>query len=255
MHIAHTETHAGMEIEIWHDETNREPHKEMECLAPMMTVSGNDGATVYGAKNEYNFEPLEWASEVEIMVNIHGIIEIMGLDTEEVFRDIRDRREANKHPFSFPCDFADTIRERWSNEESSPHYRSCLEKRAAMFNLFGIAAHVATSRGYCQGHWADVLIVHLPEWKQKCGTPDYDLSVEADRKAFERDAEGDLATWSAWAWGDVYGYTVTDPDGEQDDEHCGGFYGERGSDEWEYMLSQAREAAESMAKDRAAIAA
>ena len=258
-YIAHSETHAGMEIEVWQDQDTGSggPHGDMDCLAPMLAVDGSTrGATPYGASDTGDFDPMDYASEVEIMLNVEKIIEIMDECRADVWDDIMISRDANHHPFAFPADFADVLKERWSNAESSPQYRRDLDKRAALFHLFNIPAHVETSRGYSQGDCSEVLCVHLPEWRAKVGTPEYDLTKEADREAVKKDMIGDIGTWSCWAWGNVYGFTVSDPDGEANDEHCGGFYTEPWGDDWEYLLSEARARAEEMAKDRAlAIAA
>ena len=47
--------------------------------------------------------------------------------------------------------------------------------------------------------------------------------------------KGELQTYAAWVLGEVYGYVITDPDGEVVDS-CGGFYGD--ADREGYMLHQ-----------------
>lgn len=60
-----------------------------------------------------------------------------------------------------------------------------------------------------------------------------------------------LKQWAAWAEGDVFGYRVLDPQGrEVEDGSCWGYYGF--SIEHDYVLSEARSAAEYDAKERVA---
>lgn len=75
--------------------------------------------------------------------------------------------------------------------------------------------------------------------------------TKATRANAEQMLRGEIAAWNQWANGDVYGYyvlrQVLDDDGETissegvEDGSCWGYYG---SDEWEYMYSEAKAAAE-----------
>lgn len=89
-----------------------------------------------------------------------------------------------------------------------------LEACAEAWQMAGVSALCTASRGYRQGDYAGLLLVATPKWMQKCGleavTPDY-LKSGAD-------------LYAAWAWGDVYGYVITDPEGVEVDS-LWGFYG------------------------------
>lgn len=65
----------------------------------------------------------------------------------------------------------------------------------------------------------------------------------------EQMLRGEIAAWNQWANGDVYGYyvlrQVLDDDGETiESEEIASCYGYYGSDEWGYMYSEAKAAAE-----------
>lgn len=60
-----------------------------------------------------------------------------------------------------------------------------------------------------------------------------------------------LTQWRAWAEGDMFGYVVTGPDGEDvEDGAVWGYYGFWDGGEREYTLSQAKNAAEADAAER-----
>jgi hypothetical protein len=86
-----------------------------------------------------------------------------------------------------------------------------------LYELRGIPAFIFQSRGYSQGDYVSILIVMTPDWAQLVGCP-YAMPGKIDLAECERDARGQLAEWSAWLWGDVYGFTAGD-------ESCWGFYG------------------------------
>ena len=89
---------------------------------------------------------------------------------------------------------------------------------AALCRLAGIPYHHGQSNGYSQGHSARVFLAATPDWINKTG-----VSLENAEAALE----GSFNTWTAWAWGDVYGIAeVVRPDGtECEDGSVWGFYG------------------------------
>lgn len=82
--------------------------------------------------------------------------------------------------------------------------------------------------------------------------PVYGFAVAPD-DASDPDAyvKSSLESWRAWANGDVFGYRVLDPQGnEVEDGSVWGYYGF--SREYDYVLSEAKAAAEYDAKERVA---
>lgn len=63
---------------------------------------------------------------------------------------------------------------------------------------------------------------------------------------FEQACRDDLAQYKAWANGDVYGWVALDDHGDEI-ESCWGYVGD---DEWDYMLSEARNAVDGWAENR-----
>ena len=113
----------------------------------------------------------------------------------------------------------------WDNDISeSELFDACVK----LYKLIDIHAYTKQVTGYCQGDWAEVLVVAPPEVVERFGivTPITDEVLEGT---------GDVYGW--WAWGDVYGYVIEQrapdtPDDADEDEiewieidSCWGYYG------------------------------
>ncbi len=105
------------------------------------------------------------------------------------------------------------------------------EMAEALLKLAGIPCLYDQSNGYSQGDSTLCLVVLTPEWFKKSGaSPEHAEAI--CKSAFD--------LYSAWAWGDVYGYTCEDENGEEiDDASCWGFYGS--NHEQSGLLESARE--------------
>ena len=113
-----------------------------------------------------------------------------------------------------------------------------LDELAGIWTALGVPAATRTSRGYCQGDQAELLIVLTPEFGEKIG-----LSMDELSKRAESEFDSAERLWSAWAWGDVYGFVIeTDEDDHADS--CWGFYGD--DFEWSGLADAAKEAADSL---------
>jgi hypothetical protein len=94
-----------------------------------------------------------------------------------------------------------------------------LEALADIYQAIGFPAACMSSSGYSQGDYAELLFVATPQFIKAMGAP----SIK-DKAYWSKDMEGARKLWSAWAWGDVYGFVI-----EKDGEHldsCFGFYGQ-----------------------------
>lgn len=103
----------------------------------------------------------------------------------------------------------------------------------------GCTALDTSTQGYSQGDYADLLLVATPQWLELTGVAPEDAM---------RCLEGAARLYGYWAWGDVYGYQVTDPDGEETEHSCWGFYGD--DHEASGLLDQARSDIDSEIHDR-----
>lgn len=92
-----------------------------------------------------------------------------------------------------------------------------METACAILNWGGITAVHDQSTGYSQGDVTLCLAIATPAWVERVGAPSDSLKQQL---------ESAIELYGAWAWGDVYGYTVTEENGDEiDDASCWGFYG------------------------------
>lgn len=124
-----------------------------------------------------------------------------------------------------------------------------LEALASIYQTLGYPALSTSSRGYSQGDYADVLFVVTPQFAKAMG-----CKASHD---WQRDMESASKLFDAWAWGDVYSFTIEAPisfddDGEPDEweslDSCGGFYGH--DHEWSGLAEHAKNAADCIIASR-----
>lgn len=106
-----------------------------------------------------------------------------------------------------------------------------LECLSSLYDIIGIPNLCTSSHGYSQGDYAELLIVATPEAASQFG-----WKAKRPMEAVKADMEAQAALYSAWAWGDVYGYIVEraphDPEEREDSDaweeidSCWGFYGD-----------------------------
>ena len=100
-----------------------------------------------------------------------------------------------------------------------------LERIASVYNAAGFQTLNTTSTGYRQGGYAEVLVVADEDY--------YRLSGNDPQQDQTKNLQGVADTYTAWAWGDVYGYIVTKPnectqchhDEPEEIDSCWGYYG------------------------------
>lgn len=93
-----------------------------------------------------------------------------------------------------------------------------LETLSAIYAAIGWPALCTTSRGYSQGDYSELLFVVTPAFIKKTGAP----SIK-DSAYWRRGMESAGELYGAWAWGDIYGYSI-EFDGDSLSS-CFGYYG------------------------------
>lgn len=108
--------------------------------------------------------------------------------------------------------------------ESGVESHALFDVCVALYKLIDIPAYTKQVTGYCQGDWAEVLVVAPPEVVEKFGATE----VKPE------DLEGTANLYGWWAYGDVYGYVIEKPievdeDGDvtewEEIDSCWGYYG------------------------------
>lgn len=111
-----------------------------------------------------------------------------------------------------------------------------LETLAAVYSAIGWPAACKSSHGYSQGDYAELLIVATPAFVEYVGAPKL-----KDSAYWQKDMESTRDLYSAWAWGDVYGFVLA----SDSDDHMDSLWGFYGTDFEESGLSEAaRDAAD-----------
>jgi hypothetical protein len=208
-----TETieYKGFKILIHQDQYARNPFEDGDCEPPI-AVYCERGVTRYGNAADIadlvNRIPAQnWKGEKrnELLGNLNV--------TAKEFADYKKENGYNdQDAFSAlmleKCPEPDRS---WS--EAKAHFET-LELLAAWA---GIATCYKRSNGYCQGDSALVIAFATPEWAEMVGAP---------KNYHASQCESAVDLYTAWAWGDCYGYTVEDEEeNEVDDASCWGFYG------------------------------
>jgi len=221
---------AGVDVEIWHDDYTQNPYDDCDGMAPAIWYY--DSFREYG---EYDLEsPLEG---LNVSRHWRAICDALGICPTE--HDKAARLTKRDYPRD---DMAEIRRELFQDAladmRGNSWGRACdyLDALAALWRLRGVQADTFQSNGYSPGDSSRGLIVHHPEWLKAMGmTPGkYDV---------EKDMQCDVKTYGAWAWGDVYGFTV-------DDDSCGGVYGF----DIDYMADMVADSVNSVLNRRAACA-
>lgn len=215
----------GYQVEIAHDESPSNPLEEFDCEPPTLVY--------YEGLDRYNNPP-----DINYLVRKIPAEQFARGQRVRLIRDYLNvsLREFVQHRRYSELSVRDAFAELLGEQCPEPDYRSWptdyFETLESLANLAGIPCHYATSRGYCQGDSALVIVFATPEWAAKVGAPAESLAGQC---------EGAFDLYTAWAWGDVYGISeITDPDGnEVEDASVWGFYG---SDHEESgLLDNARE--------------
>lgn len=94
-----------------------------------------------------------------------------------------------------------------------------LDELEAIGKILGIPCYKRTLRGYSQSDWADVLVVWTPEFAKTTGMTKKQALADGGKEMLMN-----AKIWGAWAWGDIFGFEITDHNGKEfSDNSCRGF--------------------------------
>ena len=198
----------GWEARIYRDEWPLNPWKDWDCEPPIAVLSYDrlqDDSRIVR-------DSLGVVSDWKLARHWREIVRALGEWPEAFASDVTiDTRDYGTPIAEARRDLlADLI------ANAKPDAAAAMEGAAACYRIAGIEALATARHGYCQGDRAELLIVATPEWAKLTGAP---RETHADHLK----AAADL--WAAWAYGDVYGYVIVRPDGEESGVSCWGFYG------------------------------
>lgn len=206
--------HGAFTVRAVRDNDAECPWTAWDCEPPILVNSGsNSGLDAYGDNAEEIRNPLQFFSDGKLSRHWRAIAKELERDPDEIHREALDTQ---KH---YGGRLVDLKREAFSEilddfaNGNATDYFTALSR---LFELAGIATLDGSSRGYVQSQWADVLAVALPSWVKASGAP---KSSHARQLAYA------VKLFGFWAWGDVYGYVISEA-GEETGDSCFGFYGD-----------------------------
>ena len=207
-------------IKIWHDNFPMNPWKDLDCEPPLMYDGGRNNGSDDFSNGEIVETILAKATYNRIVRHQKKLAEILELDFQ-YFKD-----------YNFSTDEK-------VNDIESEIRNATIEKLSELCDFFKIPNNQYTSRGYSQSDWADVLIVLTDQWFERTG---------ANKDKPDEILESTAELFDAWAWGDVYGFTIQErkvykrvlaadfdagnfEDAQEEEEwedvdSCGGFFGQ-----------------------------
>jgi hypothetical protein len=166
------------------------------------------------------------------------IAKALGTSTPSTAIDRFDAYDHDEPPPKYIHD-ADGLREAFECAFHDEYDSKKIGLLKELYDLAGIPAYTTTSTGYSQRDWAELLVVATPEARKAFGFNDPPAAGQHAAHVYawwQQQLAGTADLWSAWAWGDVYGYVVEyavyDEDGEirdwqeVDGGSCWGFYGD-----------------------------
>ncbi len=121
---------------------------------------------------------------------------------------------------------ADALRSWFDDAFSTLSDSELLDTLAELYRILDIHTYRTTSRGHCQGDWAEVLVVATPEAIKEFGTDvaaitaevradPYTASVDPAKlddwvwsRVCDKLLESTADLYGDWAWGNVYGYVI-----------------------------------------------
>jgi hypothetical protein len=90
----------------------------------------------------------------------------------------------------------------------------------AVGKILGVPCLNTSSIGYSQGDYMDLLVVWTPEFAKTTGVEKKDATYES--------MEANAKEYGAWAWNDIFGFTIEDQDGNEiEDGSCWGVHRNR----------------------------
>lgn len=240
----------GYRIKAERDDSPSNPFEDWDGNWPIMIYHGrNDGFTSYDKTKGVAIDAvLDRFTDAQL---IHDQIAIASAFDTSIVELTCYEDEPTRY-----CHDADVLRKAFEDELGNWPDSKRLALFEELYGLLGIPCYQTTSRGHCQGDWAEVLVVATPEAQAEFGRTEDNVREQAIAELcqcevrtnateavvakqiaaiWEKDLEGTADLWGDWAWGDAYGYTLWAPEFDEDgeiadwvqlDDSCWGYYGD-----------------------------
>jgi hypothetical protein len=207
-----TEQYKGITINIHSDDSPSNPFEEWDCEPPLLTYYGGRGASLKAYQNA----PERWGEILALLPDScfergkrMELIKQLNCTLREFAEENRNMRTIDafvefltSQCGAFPSGWGDAV--------------AWFEMAEWILNWGGITAVYEQSTGHCQGDVTLCLAIATPDWLKLTG-----VDPENAKEQLERSIE----LYGNWAWGNVYGFTCEDENGDDVGHGCWGFYG------------------------------
>lgn len=223
----HHAMYKGYRIRAVVDEDPIDPFKDHDGHWPLWAFSGRNHQARFAVDVEMLFDLF---SPEQLVHDQRAIADALG------WASIPELMEAymTEEPVVY-CRDPDVLRDAFEQTLDDCSVRDILDRAVELLALVGVPYHHTTSHGYSQGDWAELLVIGTPDCVRKFGLD----TTGWDAARWEKELRLTADLYSAWAWGDVYGYIVEkradflEPDDDPDDfedsweeiDACWGYYG------------------------------
>ena len=191
----------------WYEiDTDRDNVLSTEELADALEVHPGDLESMLG--------PFDEVATIRVMVDQDAEFPDWVIPAGSAILMVRGGYESTLERYSVGDKFPSALESAWEHLKREYGLDDAVRMMKRYARLFGYVARAESWHGYSQGDWHDVLIV------ERAGEP---IHVETVR---------------AWAYGDVFGYSVevANPVGDDWQDSCFGYYG---NDEIEWAVNDA----------------
>jgi hypothetical protein len=232
----------GLVIIADNDSHADNPFTAWDCEAPTLVIHGGRHARIDDYSGDSLDSPLDLIPDSKLRLRRYWEAAARAVDLCPAAFRSECEQEARDYGCSIVCTMREALESALGDMRPSFYSGNAgdyLQALESLWRLAGFAALYWSSQGYSQGDYAAGLSVATPDWIRKTGAP-------ADSHMRQLESAGEL--WGAWAWGDVYSFTIETPAGEFLDS-CAGFYGsdfdksglgEAARDSADYILAGAK---------------
>lgn len=224
-------------VRLVHDESPVMPWGDQDGLCSLAYAAGREDHLTLHDMGDDIANPLRALSDWQIARNWRAICDALEIDHDSHDREARQTAKDWNQPL--PAARRELFGYEQGERFAFSGARDKLNALAALWKMTGAHVHRGNVNGYCQGDWAEVLLIYTPKASERFGNP----------WPAKHDVAADLAAQAellrSWMFGDCWGFVI-ELDGEHVDS-CFGFFGDYTDNDpagGSYVLKAACEALE-----------
>jgi len=205
-----------------HDDDARDPYKDWDFMPPMMRFSGSSHYERIQRERDFDSGDIIRLLKPEHCDTKEKREKLLGLwDLSFSYKDALIDMVIHDY---MDGDVATAFMSWLIDQEfhEPMYWRDAIEffnRLESLCDILGIACINEQSNGYSQGDSVLIFMAATPDWLKETGLDGGNI------EGLKANLMSSAKQWSAWCWGDVYGYVIKDELGERH-ESCWGYYGD-----------------------------